>query len=100
MSSPTPHQPSAIALFQPERFLILVVDDIPSNIRLMTELLEDVGYATTFVTSGREALERVNQAKPDLILLDLDGKPNGMKPITGMNGILSGLLYFLNGRLL
>ena len=71
MSSPTPHQPSAIALFQPERFLILVVDDIPSNIRLMTELLEDVGYATTFVTSGREALERVNQAKPDLILLDL-----------------------------
>ena len=38
--------------------------------------------------------------KLDLILLDLDGKPNGMKPITGMNGILSGLLYFLNGRLL
>jgi hypothetical protein len=38
--------------------------------------------------------------KLDLILLDLDGKPNGMKPITGMNGILSGPLYFLNGRLL
>jgi len=71
MSSPTPYQPSAIALFQPERFLILVVDDIRSNIQLITELLEDVGYSTTFVTSGREALERVNQAKPDLILLDL-----------------------------
>ncbi|MGA1623263.1 MAG: response regulator, partial [Synechocystis sp.] len=34
-------------------------------------LLEDVGYSTTFVTSGAEAVERVNQAKPDLILLDL-----------------------------
>lgn len=71
MSSPPPYPATPNALFQPERFLILVVDDIRSNIQLITELLEDVGYSTTFVTSGQEALERVNQAKPDLILLDL-----------------------------
>ncbi|MGA1623932.1 MAG: response regulator, partial [Synechocystis sp.] len=68
MSSSTPRFSTQPSLFQPERFLILVVDDIRSNIQLITELLEDVGYSTTFVTSGAEALERVNQAKPDLIL--------------------------------
>ncbi|MEB3161328.1 MAG: response regulator, partial [Synechocystis sp.] len=71
MSPPTANPSPKLSLFQPERFLILVVDDIRSNIQLITELLEDVGYSTTFVTSGQEALERVNQAKPDLILLDL-----------------------------
>lgn len=34
-------------------------------------MLDEVGYATTFATSGKQALERVQTAKPDLILLDL-----------------------------
>lgn len=42
--------------FTPEKFLVLVVDDIRANVHLITELLEAIGYATTFVTSGRDVL--------------------------------------------
>ena len=38
---------------------------------LIAEILDDAGYNTTFVTSGRDALDRVKKAHPDLILLDL-----------------------------
>jgi len=57
-------------LFNPEDFLVLIVDDIPSNIHLITELLESLGYGTTFVTTGRDVMDRVESARPDLILLD------------------------------
>jgi len=60
-----------VETFNPEHFLILIVDDIRSNVHLIAEILDDAGYNTTFVTSGREALERVKTAHPDLILLDL-----------------------------
>ena len=46
-------------LFNPEDFLVLIVDDISSNIHLITELLENLGYGTTFVTAGRDVMERV-----------------------------------------
>jgi diguanylate cyclase (GGDEF)-like protein len=35
------------------------------------EILEQIGYETTFATSGKKALERLETVKPDLILLDL-----------------------------
>jgi two-component system, sensor histidine kinase len=57
--------------FNPEEFLVLVVDDIPKNIQLVIEILDLVGYSTTFATSGIQAIDRVKTAKPDLILLDL-----------------------------
>ena len=58
-------------LFNPEDFLILVVDDISHNLQVMGDLLDRVGYSTTFATSGKQAIERVKAANPDLILLDL-----------------------------
>ncbi len=57
--------------FEPESFLILVVDDIPTNLQLVMGILEQVGYATSFATSGKQALERLETIQPDLILLDL-----------------------------
>ena len=57
-------------LSNPEDFLVLIVDDISSNIHLITELLENLGYGTTFVTAGRDVMDRVESARPDLILLD------------------------------
>ncbi|ACK65209.1 response regulator receiver modulated diguanylate cyclase [Rippkaea orientalis PCC 8801] len=57
--------------FKPEEFLILVVDDISKNVQLLIEILDTVGYATTFAIGGKQALERVKSVKPDLILLDL-----------------------------
>jgi diguanylate cyclase (GGDEF)-like protein len=57
--------------FEPESFLILVVDDVTKNLQLVMEILEQIGYETTFATSGKKALERLETVKPDLILLDL-----------------------------
>ncbi len=68
-----------MASFYPEDFLILVVDDISSNLQVLIALLENAGYNTTFANNGQSALERVKTAKPDLILLDL------MMP--GMDGL-------------
>lgn len=56
--------------FKPENCLILVVDDVSENLQLIALILEKRGYETTFATSGQQALERVQTANPDLILLD------------------------------
>ena len=58
-------------LFAPESFLILVVDDIADNLKVVGDMLERVGYGVTFAISGKQALDRVETARPDLILLDL-----------------------------
>ena len=57
--------------FNPEEFLVLVVDDASKNLQVVGAMLDNVGYATTFATSGQQALDRIQIAKPDLILLDL-----------------------------
>lgn len=58
-------------LFAPELFLILVVDDVPDNLKVVGDMLEQEGYGVTFAINGKQALERVKTAQPDLILLDL-----------------------------
>jgi CheY-like chemotaxis protein len=50
---------------------ILVVDDMPYLRDIQVLLLNDAGYATTAVGSAREALERLPDLAPDLILLDV-----------------------------
>src|SRR6185503_12412233 len=51
--------------------LVLVVDDEPGNVRLMTELLAAHGYDVQPATSGAQALELGAARKPDLALFDL-----------------------------
>lgn len=55
----------------PENTLILVVDDLSDNLKVIGNILDRAGYATTFAQSGRQALERIREAKPQLVLLDL-----------------------------
>ena len=50
---------------------ILVVDDIPENLRLLDAVLAPRGYDVLTAVSGQEALDRVATAQPDLILLDV-----------------------------
>lgn len=57
--------------FNPAEFLILVVDDVSKNLQILGSILDEVGYSTTFAISGAQALERLETAKPDLILLDM-----------------------------
>ncbi len=50
---------------------ILVVDDVPENVRLLEAVLETQGYDVVSATDGRAALELAASASPDLVLLDV-----------------------------
>ena len=50
---------------------ILIVDDEPDLLELVRVNLADSGFQVEATTSGREALERVRRAPPDLLVLDL-----------------------------
>ncbi len=60
-----------MTLFNPQKFLVLIVDDVSQNLQVVGSILDDAGYSTTFAASGKQALERVETASPSLILLDL-----------------------------
>ncbi|MFO7985933.1 MAG: sigma-54 dependent transcriptional regulator [Desulfatiglandaceae bacterium] len=50
---------------------ILVVDDEGSILQSLEGILSDEGYETVCVKSGSEALEKIEEAIPDLVLLDI-----------------------------
>jgi len=50
---------------------VLVVDDDPDILDALSEILEAEGYDVQRARNGREALQRLEQGLPDLVLLDL-----------------------------
>ncbi len=50
---------------------ILVVDDVPLNVKLLADSLHVKGYEVVTASSGREALEKISTDAPDLVLLDV-----------------------------
>jgi CheY-like chemotaxis protein len=50
---------------------ILVVDDLPYLREVQVLLLKEAGFVATALGNAREALERLSDLKPDLILLDM-----------------------------
>lgn len=50
---------------------ILLVDDTPENLDILSALLEDLGCQLLVATSGERALELAGRRVPDLILLDV-----------------------------
>ena len=50
---------------------ILVVDDTPSNVKLLADILQVRGYAVITAATGAEALARTEREAPDLVLLDV-----------------------------
>ena len=55
----------------PQNASILIVDDTIYNIQLLSLMLIRQGYKVQEATSGLEALDKVNQQLPDIILLDI-----------------------------
>jgi two-component system, sensor histidine kinase and response regulator len=50
---------------------ILIVDDVPANLKLLSSILKDEGYKIRPVLSGDLALQVAEKEKPDLIILDI-----------------------------
>ena len=50
---------------------ILLVDDTPTNLAVLSEAIQHHGWTTLFATDGETAIEQVEYAHPDLILLDV-----------------------------
>ena len=51
--------------------LIFVVDDEPAIVRLVRTELQSEGYAVITAVSGEDALARLDDERPDLVVLDL-----------------------------
>jgi CheY-like chemotaxis protein len=54
-----------------ERGTILIVDDNPQILSIMSDLLGPLGYQIVCASGGREALDHATAAPPDLVLLDV-----------------------------
>jgi two-component system, NtrC family, sensor kinase len=50
---------------------ILIVDDVPTNIKVLFDLLTQTGFKVAIAKSGESALEKVREFHPNLILLDV-----------------------------
>jgi CheY-like chemotaxis protein len=51
---------------------VLIVDDIPQNRLLLTEIVSDLGHAYAEACDGKEAIEYLKNHHCDLIFMDLN----------------------------
>ena len=54
---------------------IMIVDDEADVVETVKLILESEGYETMFAFNGMECMEKLEKAKPDLILLDIMMQP-------------------------
>ena len=57
---------------------ILIVDDSPTELHILTTMLEKHGFSVTSADNGEDGVEKAKAEKPDLILMDV--------VMPGMNG--------------
>ncbi|MBM0745585.1 response regulator (plasmid) [Phormidium sp. CLA17] len=55
----------------PPQSLILVVDDTPTNAKVLFDVLKDAGFRVLLAQTGESALEKLQVISPDIILLDV-----------------------------
>ncbi len=58
---------------------VLVIDDVKPELELLSHYLEEAGYLVATANGGAEALEKVKNDRPDVIVTDLV-----MPEITGL----------------
>ena len=54
-----------------ERPVILIVDDDKDTVKLLRVMIEKAGYIADTAYDGKEAIEKINAMRPDLIILDI-----------------------------
>jgi sigma-B regulation protein RsbU (phosphoserine phosphatase) len=82
MKAPDPHPNS--------KETILLVDDTPDNLRLLSQILAERDYKVRAATNGERALQTARLDPPDLILLDIR--------MPGINGFEVCVSLKLNGK--
>jgi CheY-like chemotaxis protein/DNA-binding CsgD family transcriptional regulator len=50
--------------------IVLIVDDVPDNLSVLHDALDEAGHTVLVATDGDSALQRARQALPDVVLLD------------------------------
>ena len=50
---------------------ILLVDDNPESVKVLTNQLEKLNFSVTAASSGEEALKLVQNLEPDVVMLDI-----------------------------
>jgi diguanylate cyclase (GGDEF)-like protein len=50
---------------------ILIIDDTELMIKLITDILEGVGYEVVSASNGIDGIQKVGEEKPDLVILDI-----------------------------
>ena len=63
-------RPLEHALDRANSDVVLIVDDVPDNLSVLHDALDESGYTVLVATSGEAALQRAAQALPDIVLLD------------------------------
>ncbi|MGJ3238920.1 MAG: ATP-binding response regulator [Anaerolineae bacterium] len=60
-----------MALINIQPGYILLVDDIKDNLDMLSDMLENQGYAVQMALDGQQALDKIVEHHPDLVLLDI-----------------------------
>ncbi|QVL44739.1 MAG: response regulator transcription factor [Methylophilaceae bacterium] len=55
---------------QTQSLVVLIVDDVPDNVAVLHDALDESGYTVLVANNGQCALEVATKAEPDVILLD------------------------------
>ncbi|MEM7770719.1 MAG: response regulator [Cyanobacteria bacterium P01_A01_bin.37] len=58
-------------MFDPEEITILIVDDNPTNIRVLLDFLEYSGFKLAIAKNAESAFAKAERISPDLIILDI-----------------------------
>lgn len=53
-----------------ENKLVLLVDDMPDNLKMLSTALDRAGYMVIVATDGTSAIERMDYVLPDVVLMD------------------------------
>lgn len=78
MQNSPSHSRGAVSPSTVSQGTVMIVDDTPANLAVLSDALEESGYRVLVATDGYSALEQLRFIRPDVILLD------GMMP--GMDG--------------
>jgi twitching motility two-component system response regulator PilH len=66
---------------------ILVVDDVPSELEMIGRILKKAGMEVVVATNGEEAIARIQETAPDLVILDVVmPRMNGFEVIRELRG--------------